>query len=146
MKLENTIKMFKEVHPDSIILIKIGTFFHAFGKDSYILSYMLGYQLKPIAQNYSSCGFPKSGLTKVLTKLEEMNINYIVLDKADNYSEMEKEEFKNKNQYNQIFNKAHKYITKKNRIDAIYNYLIDNISSEDMKEKLTKVEEIVYGK
>ena len=95
-------------------------------------------------RNIFSCIWKR--LTKVLTKLEEMNINYIVLDKADNYSEMEKEEFKNKNQYNQIFNKAHKYITKKNRIDAIYNYLIDNISSEDMKEKLTKVEEIVYGK
>ena len=144
MKLENTIKMFKEIHPESLILIKIGTFFQAFGKDSYVLSYILGYQLKPVSQNYSSCGFPKSGLAKVLSKLEELKISYIVLDKSDNYAEMEKEDFKSKNTYALVFAKAHKYITKKNRIDAIYQYLIENISSENMKDKISKVEEVVY--
>ena len=79
VKLENTIKMFKEIHPDSIILIKVGTFFQSFGKDSYILSYLLGYQLKPVAQSYSVCGFPETGLARVLSKLEDMKINYIVL-------------------------------------------------------------------
>lgn len=146
MKVENTVKMFKEIHPEDLILIKIGTFFQSFGKDAYVLSYLLGYQLKPIAQNYSMCGFPKSGLAKVLSKLEEMNINYIVLDKSDNYNEMEKEGFKGKNQYNLMYAKAHKYISKKNRIDAIYQYLIENISLEDMKEKITKIEEIIFEK
>ena len=146
MKLENTMKMFKEIHPDSIILIKVWTFFQSFGKDSYILSYLLGYQLKPVAQNYSMCGFPKTGLAKVLSKLENMKINYIVLDKSDNYSEVEREDFKSKNEYNQIYAKAHKYISKKNRIDAIYQYLMENISSDDMKDKIIKLEEIIYEK
>ncbi len=146
MKLENTIKMFKEIHLDSIILIKVGTFFQSFGKDSYILSYLLGYQLKPVAQNYSMCGFPKTGLARVLSKLEDMKINYIVLDKSDNYSEIEKEDFKSKNEYNLMYSKAHKYISKKNRIDAMYQYLIENISSEDMKDKIIKLEEIIYEK
>lgn len=144
MKEENTIKMFKEIHPEELILIKVGTFFNSYGKDAYILSYVLGYQLKQISANYSVCGFPKSGLPKVLAKLEELNISYIVLDKADNYGEMEKEEFKSKNQYSQTFDKAHKYITKKKRIDAIYQYLIENISLESIKDKIIKVEEIIY--
>ena len=146
MKVENTIKIFKEIHPEDLILIKIGTFFQSFGKDAYVLSYLLGYQLKPIAQNYSMCGFPKSGLAKVLSKLEEMNINYIILDKSDNYNEMEKEDFKRKNQYNPMYTKANKYIGKKSRIDAIYQYLMENISLENMKEKITKIEEIIYEK
>ena len=146
MKVENTIKIFKEIHPEDLILIKIGTFFQSFGKDAYVLSYLLGYQLKPVAQNYSMCGFPKSGLAKVLSKLEEMNINYIILDKSDNYNEMEKEDFKRKNQYNQMYTKANKYISKKSRIDAIYQYLMENISLENMKEKIAKIEEIIYEK
>ena len=142
MKVENTRKMFKKIHLEDLILIKICTFFQSFEKEAYVLSYLLGYQLKPIAQNYSLCGFQKSGLAKVLSKLEEMNINYIVLDKSDNYNEMEKEGFKGKNQYNLMYAKAHKYISKKNRIDAIYQYLIENISLEDMKEKITKIDEM----
>ena len=44
----------------------------------------------------------------------------------------------------QIYNKAHKYINRKNRITEVYNYLIENINNENIKEKLNKVEEILY--
>ena len=44
----------------------------------------------------------------------------------------------------QIYNKAHKYINRKNRIVEIYNYLIDNINIDNIKDKINRIEEIIY--
>lgn len=144
MKINNTVKLFKEIHPETLLLIKIGSFYHAYGKDSYILSYLFNYQIKKLQANYSTCGFPLAGKPKVIAKLEEMQISYLVINKAENYEISEEEDYKTKNKYQEIFSKAHKYITKKNRIDTIYQFLLENMSEEDIKEKLTKVEEIIY--
>lgn len=145
MKIENTIKIFKEIHPESIIMIKIGTFYHAYGKDSYILSYLFNYQIKKTQSNYSTCGFPVSGLSKVLSKLKGLEVSYITLNKRENYEIVEQEDYKSKNRYNEMYNKSYGYVIKKNRIDSIYQFLIESIAEDNIKEKLLKVEEIIYG-
>lgn len=144
MKIENTIKIFKEIHPESIIMIKMGTFYHAYGRDSYILSYLFGYQVKKIQSNYSTCGFPASGLSKVQSKLEELEVSYIILNKSENYEVIEEEDFKAKNKYNEMYGKSYNYVSKKNRIDSIYQYLLESIAEENLKEKIVRIEEIIY--
>lgn len=144
MKIENTIKIFKEIHPTSIIMIKMGTFYHAYGRDSYILSYLFNYQVKKIQTNYSTCGFPASGLSKVLSKLEELEISYIILNKSENYEIVEEEDFKGKNKYNEMYNKSYNYVSRKNRIDSIYQFLLESISEEQIKDKILRIEEIIY--
>lgn len=144
MKIENTIKVFKEIHPTSIIMIKMGTFYHAYGRDSYILSYLFNYQVKKIQTNYSTCGFPASGLSKVLSKLEELEISYIILNKSENYEIVEEEDFKGKNKYNELYNKSYNYVSRKNRIDSIYQFLLESISEEQIKDKILRIEEIIY--
>lgn len=144
MKIENTIKIFKEVHPESLIMIKMGTFYHAYGKDSYILAYLFGYQVKKVQTNYSTCGFPSSGLSKILSKLEELEISYIILNKSDNYEVEEEQNFKSKNKYNEMYNKSYSYVSKKNRIDSIYQFLLESITEERIKEKIVRIEEIIY--
>lgn len=32
MKIENTIKIIKEIHPNDIIFLKVGQFYHCYGK------------------------------------------------------------------------------------------------------------------
>lgn len=44
MSLENMIDTIKQTHKDTIVLIKVGTFYHGYGKDSYILSYLFEYK------------------------------------------------------------------------------------------------------
>jgi len=144
MGTENVIKIMKEIHPDRVLLVRIGTFYHQYGKDACIMSYLFGYQMKVIDKNLYTCGFPKSGLNKVLAKLEENSISYMLINKSENYEVQEENEFKNDNKYMECYNKAHKYITKKNKIDAIYNYLLENINDINIKEKINKVEEILY--
>lgn len=144
MGIENVIKIMKEIHPERVILVKIGTFYHQYGRDAYIISYLFGYQIKTLEKNLSTCGFPKAGLNKILKGLEDNKISYMLVDKSNNYEVQDEVEFKSKNQYLECYNKAHKYIAKKNKIDAIYNYLIENINSADIKEKINRVEEILY--
>ena len=58
------------------------------------MSYLFDYKTKKIEQNYSTCGFPSSSLAKNLAKLEEKKINYVIVDKRNNYEDDEKKEEK----------------------------------------------------
>ena len=42
------IKNIKQIHPKDIILVEVGKFYYAYGKDAYILSYMFQYKLTKI--------------------------------------------------------------------------------------------------
>ena len=66
------------------------------------------------------------------------------LDKVNNYEDDEKSDNKNLNQYDEIFEKAHKYVTIRNRIENINQELLKNIDEPNIKEKILRVEEIIY--
>lgn len=54
MKLENTIKVIKRIHLGDIVLLKVGTFYHTYIKDAYIISCLFNYQIKKVEENYST--------------------------------------------------------------------------------------------
>ena len=137
------IKTIKQIHPKDVVFVKIGDFYHVYGKDSYIISYLMGYKLNIIEGNCSSCGFPKKSLAKIEATLENRKINYIVVDRRNNYDVDEFSNNKNLNSYDDEFEIAHKYINLKKRIDKIYENLITNIKKEKIKEKLCNIEEIL---
>ena len=141
---DTMIKTMKQINPETIILIQIGAFYHAYGKDSYILSYLCGYQIKSVENSYNTCGFPKAGLNKTLKILENNNINYLVTVKSQNYEVTHEMKYKDKNEYIQTYETAYKYVTIKNRIQAIHNYLIENINSPNIKKKIQTVEEALF--
>lgn len=143
MGIENVVKVIKEIHPEKLILIKIGNFYNSYGKDLYIISYLFNYQLRD-TDKIISCGFPKGALNKILKTIEDREISYIIVNKSNNYEEEDKIDFKKKNMYLETYNKAHKYLSKKRKIDNIYNYLLENIDDKNIKEKINKVEKILY--
>lgn len=144
MKMDNVIKTMKEINPETLIFIQIGAFYHVYGKDAYILSYLFGYQIKTLENSYNTCGVPKSGLNKVLKILEDNKISYLVVLKSQNYEVETEMKYKDKNKYIEIYEKAYKYVSIKNRINGIYNYLIENINSPDIKKKIQKMEEDLF--
>ena len=85
MKIENTIKVIKEVHPDRVVMCKIGPFMHCYGRDAVIMSYLFDYSLKKIDNNYD-CGFPNGALNKIMGTLEGKKISYMVVNRADNFA------------------------------------------------------------
>lgn len=144
MSIENMVQTIKQIHKEDVVLIKVGTFYHGYGRDSYVLSYLFGYKRKTIGNNFGDTGFPKTALNKVKYTLEKNKINYIVIDRIHNYEVEDKVEFKKENQYLKIYEKAHKYIGTNNRINSITQYLIENIEQEDIKQKIQRIEEILY--
>ena len=74
MSIINIVKNIKQVHPEHIILIKIGKFYYSYSKDAYIISYIFGYKLKNIEENIKVCAFPVFILNKIMAKLEENKI------------------------------------------------------------------------
>ena len=85
MSIINIVKNIKQVHPEYIILIKIGKFYYSYSKDAYIISYIFNYKLKIVEKNIKVCAFPVFALNKIIAKLEENKINYIAVDRRNNY-------------------------------------------------------------
>lgn len=142
-KLNEVIKTIKEIKPDTICLFKIGTFYHCYNRDCYIISYLFGYQVRNIEEQVKECGFPEIAINKVKAKLEDKKINYAIFDRRNNYKEEEKYDFKNLNTYNKHFEKAKEYINYKIRIERINNKLLSNIDTKYLKNILNQIERIL---
>ena len=142
MGIINMIKTMKQIHQYDIILVKIGEFYHVYGKDSYIISYLLRYRIKEI-EGISMCGFPNSSINKVVARLEEYKINYLKVNRKNNYEVDEISDNKNLNNYIKYFEKAKKFVNNKKRIDDIYNFMRKNIDKEDFKNTIQKMEDVI---
>ena len=130
MGVVNMAKDIKKVHPEYVMMYKVGNFVQAFGKDAYVISYVFGYALRATKDNIQTCGFPKNAIPKVMSKLEQKKINL-----NDN---------KNLNTYSENFLKAQKYIKVEKRLEKIEEMLLKDVEKEGIMEKIRKIEEIVY--
>lgn len=140
MSVVNMAKNIKQVHPNFLICYKVGTFYHSYGKDAYILSYLFDYRIKDIEENISMIGFPRNAISKVMVRLEREKINYIMIDTRNNYHIDTKEDYGNLNNYDEIFRKSHKILNIRKRVDKISKALLE----ESNIEKIRKIEEITY--
>lgn len=137
------IKTIKRIHKEDVVLVKIGEFYHAYGKDACILSYLFGYKLKNMEEVKYTCGFPLRAINKIEAELERNKLGYLLLDRRNNYEVDERVDFKQESNYKSISEKAYTYVRTKERIDNIYNYFLMNINSDDVLEKISKVESIL---
>lgn len=126
--------------PDSVCLVKIGNFYHSYGRDSYILSYLFNYKIDLLK---SECGFPIVSLNKVLAKLEEEKVNYLVIDKRNNYDVEMEQKYKNLNRYEEIYIKSKKFINYRTRIENINKKLIELVNYQDFKKLLGEIEILI---
>lgn len=138
------VKTIKEIHKNSVCLFKVGNFYHCYDKDAYILSYVFGYKIKSLEGNYKEAGFPIVALNKVIAKLENNKINYIILDKRNDYDVDQEEDYKNLNKYDEFYEKSHLYVNYKARIENINEFLLKNISEKNFRKILGKIENIIY--
>lgn len=143
MSVVNMAKTIKEVHPDYVILYKVGSFYHCYGKDAYIMAYLFNYFIKNSAGNVPCVGFPKNSISKVQSTLENKKINYLLIDVKNEYDVDEKSENNNLNTYDSVFERAHKYVKIKKRIEKISEALMFDIEKDNIKEKIRKIEEII---
>ena len=136
--MNEMIKTIKEIHYKDVCLFKIGTFYHAYDKDSYILSYLFNYKIKELGSNHKECGFPLDTLPRVLAKLENKKINYLIIDKRNNYDVDNKQDYKKLNNYEKIYEEANKNINRNKRIERLVGFLKENIDSDDFTKLIGK--------
>jgi len=98
-KILNIVKTVKQVCKNYVVLVEIGTFYYCYGKDTFIINYLEKYKIKILENNIYSCSFPKTAYNKIITQLENKRIDYIVLDRRNNYEEQESNNYKNLNNY-----------------------------------------------
>ena len=139
MGIINMVKNIKEIHPKDILLIKVGTFYYTYGKDAYIVSYLFNYKLGKTSDVYS-CSFPISNLNKVIAHLEQKQVNYIILDKRNNYDLDNKNDNKSLNKYDKILEKAKEKINYDLRVKNIVDYLQENRND---KKIILEMEEMI---
>lgn len=142
MSVINVVKNIKAIHKADVVLIKNGKFYNVYGKDSYIISYLFGYKLKKVEDIYV-CGFPYNSLNFVIAKLEENKINYLIIDKKNNYEVDCISDNKNLNRYYKYFEKAKQYVNYKIRLDNIYDFMLSNINKSNFKELIMKLEKVI---
>lgn len=55
MGIINIVKNAKDVHKDYIVLVKVGNFYNCYGRDAYIISYLLDYKITLVDNNIYNC-------------------------------------------------------------------------------------------
>ena len=141
MGVLNIVKTVKNIYKEYVVLVKIGKFYYCYGRDSYIISYLTNYKINLLEDNTYSCSFSTNAYNKVISILEDKKINYLILDRRNDYEEDEKYNNKNLNNYLKYYEKAKKEISTKMRIEKIYKYLNEHLLD---KETIMKVEKIIY--
>ena len=143
MKLEsifNIITNVKKVCKEYVVLVEIGAFYYSYGKDALIIAKLGKYKINIVQHDVYSCSFPKSAYNKVIARMEENKINYIVLDRRNNYSEQDKSNNKNLNNYQKYYEISKNEYATKLRIEKINKFLIENKTD---RELLLNIERII---
>lgn len=128
--MNEMVKAIKEIHKKDICMFKIGTFYHCYGRDANIIAYVFDYQIQS-NKNNKECGFPVGGINKVIAKLESLKINYLLLDRRNNYEVDAQIDFKELNTYEEFYQKSNVNINYKTRINNINEFLLENMEEED---------------
>ena len=128
---------YKLDYRDYLLLLKFGSFYESIDNDAFIMNKIFNYKLKKLSNTFKS-GFPISSLNKVLDKLNECHINYIVID--DDI--VLKKDFKNNNYSNYIFNDKEIFYNSL-RVEKIIKFLNDNVGS-DINDQLSEIEKILF--
>ena len=139
MGIINIVKNVKEIHNKYIVLVKVGTFYYCYGRDSYIISYLFKYKINILKDYTYSCSFPQSAINKVMAMLESNRINYLILDRRNGYEIIQKSDNKNLNKYDKIYEIGKKEKAKKIRIEKIYSYLLQSMEDVELISDVEKV-------
>ncbi len=102
-------------------IVKVGTFYQVFGKDSLIINYLFNYKI-----SHNRCGFPLKNIDYVISVLKKNHINFRCEDIVSKYDN---------NKYFDIYYEAEHKMEIKKRIDSIIDCLYnDNLLLEKVED------------
>lgn len=119
-----------------LILIKNGNFYISLNNDAIIMNSIFEYKI--IDNNsYIKIGFPITSLTKITSKLDKLEINYLIFDKEI------LEKIKHSSNHYKNYTITNNYSVFLNRINKINQILKENITNLNIENILTKIESML---
>ena len=79
-KILKQYKDLKEKDASSIYIFRVGIFYNALNEDAKVLNEKLGLKLTTLSPEIVKCGFPISSLEKYTKKLDNLQLQYKVID------------------------------------------------------------------
>lgn len=134
--MKNKYDFYKLEYKNYIILFKCGNFYISINDDANIMNNILNHKIIDNG-SFIKTGFPISSLNKIITELENEQINYLIIDNEI----IHKMKFKNNNYNNYLT--CNNYNLNFNRINLINKILKDSITNNDINNTLDKIERIV---
>lgn len=120
----------REKYINTLVMIKVGNFYHIYDEDAIIMFYLFKYKISD-----NKVWFPVRSLDKAINKLTKNSINYYIEESNSKY-------FQN-NSYLELLDKSKLYYERSLEIDDIYNYLISNIERKYIKRIISKIKDVI---
>lgn len=150
MKLYDMYLEKKKIFPLYLIMIQSGNFYEVYGEDALILNKIFNYKVKKVSGSFR-VGFPLIALNKVIKKLDELKINYVIVENCNlnrkkfnkNYYEIFKQDI---SQENSIIDELKSNEKENNNIrkkDA-NNYHYDKIIIKDNFRIIINIKKFIY--
>lgn len=130
-------RILKLDYKEYVILFKSGSFYISFDEDSIILNKLFNYKIINLKNNIK-IGFPLGNIDIVLKKLENLKINYIIIDNKNIINKYENEN----NVFSNYTSSVYEVININNRIEKIVDKL-KSIDSDSINGVLNQIEIIV---
>lgn len=127
-------RILKLEYKEYVILFKSGSFYISFDEDSLILNKVFNYKILELKNNIKA-GFPLNSLDTVISKLEELNISYIIIEDKNIKEKYQSET----NNFSKYTSSVFKIISINNRIDKIVDKL-KSIDNNKIKNILDEIE------
>ena len=130
-------RILKLDYKEYVILFKSGSFYISFDEDSIILNKLFNYKIINLKNNIK-IGFPLGNIDIVLNKLENLKMNYIIIDNKNIINKYENEN----NVFSNYTSSVYEVININNRIEKIVDKL-KSIDSDSINGVLNQIEIIV---
>ena len=135
--LENYYK-YKINYKDSICIFRIGIFYEILDYDALIMNKIFHYKIKMISNTFK-VGFPVKNIDKVIKRIKDNHMNYIVIDNNNIISKYEDK----KNTYSNYSFNINLLNYQCMKVNKIIKIMEDNRLNLDYNDKILRIEEIL---
>ena len=131
-------RILKLDYKEYIILFKSGSFYISFDEDSLILNKLFNYKILNLKNNIK-VGFSLNSLDVVISKLQQLNINYIIIEDKIIKDKYESEN----NNFSKYATSVFEVISINNRINKLCNKLKNIKDSNIINSILDEFDDVI---
>lgn len=147
MSVANLVRAMRLVEPERLLIVKAGKFYNYYDADAILMYKIFNY--KVLKNEIKDCkpskvlsgGFPVTNLDIVLDKLEDLKINYYVMDNRNKFEITNKNTFK-KNSYTKYYMEGSIIYKNNIAINKLSDELLKNKDNPNLQNEIQRLYDI----